>query len=134
MQPTGKHTALLISPFREDYEFLRVLFAEVGCTLNSAMSVEGASRLLREPPAVVVTEADLPVGTWKDVLDIMAFLPNPPLVIVASLLADEYLWAEALNLGAHDVLAKPFNRAEVIRVLTTACSDRKGLRKRASSA
>jgi len=42
---------------------------------------------------------------------------RPPLLIVTSRLADERLWAEVLNLGAHDVLAKPFNAEEVVRVL-----------------
>jgi hypothetical protein len=32
-------------------------------------------------------------------------LPDPPVLIVTSRLADEYLWAEALNPGAYDVLA-----------------------------
>ena len=47
-----------------------------------------------------------------DIVDILAHHGlhrfHLPLVIVASHLADDQLWAEALNLGAHDVLAKPF--------------------------
>jgi DNA-binding NtrC family response regulator len=35
-------------------------------------------------------------------------------------LADEHLWAEALNLGAYDVLAKPFDPTEVVRTLSQA--------------
>ena len=35
-------------------------------------------------------------------------------------LADERLWAEALNLGAYDVLAKPFGRTEAMRVVAAA--------------
>jgi CheY-like chemotaxis protein len=57
---------------------------------------------------------------WKDVLEHVGTLPAPPLVIVASRTADEYLWAEALNLGAYDVLSKPYHPAEVIRVLSLA--------------
>jgi FixJ family two-component response regulator len=34
---------------------------------------------------------------------------------VCSHLADEYLWAEVLNLGGCDVLAKPFEDHEVLR-------------------
>ena len=58
--------------------------------------------------------------TWKDVLEHVGTLPAPPVVIVASRTADEYLWAEALNLGAYDVLSKPYQPAEVIRVLSLA--------------
>ena len=39
---------------------------------------------------------------------------------MTSRLADEHLWAEALNLGAYDLLAKPFDRMEAMRVLDAA--------------
>ena len=53
-------------------------------------------------------------------LDHIAFLADSPLLIVTSRLADERLWAEAPNLGAWDVLAKPFDAEEVIRVVSIA--------------
>jgi DNA-binding response OmpR family regulator len=40
---------------------------------------------------------------------------------VTSRHADDRLWAEALNLGAWDVLAKPFDPGEVVRVVNLAC-------------
>ena len=43
-----------------------------------------------------------------------------PLLIVTARLADERLWAEALNLGAQDVLATPFDATEVIRIVGIA--------------
>jgi len=69
---------------------------------------------------IVVTERDLSPGSWKDLLDHSAGLPMPPLLIVTSRMADERLWAEALNLGAWDVLAKPFDAQEVCRVVEGA--------------
>jgi DNA-binding response OmpR family regulator len=53
-------------------------------------------------------------------LEVLTPLSNPPFLIVTSRTADERLWAEALNLGAYDVLAKPYNQAEVIRVVSLA--------------
>jgi DNA-binding response OmpR family regulator len=47
-------------------------------------------------------------------------MKDPPFLIVASPFADERLWAEALNVGAYDVLAKPFDANEVIRTLSSA--------------
>lgn len=120
-------SALLISPAEQDHEILRFLFDEQGWTLYSAQSLGSGAKLLRDTVAtVVITEAHLPVGTWRDVLSAMSHLSNPPPVIVASLHADDYLWAEALNLGAHDVLVKPFDRTEVVRVLTAAWMRCKG--------
>ena len=63
-------------------------------------------------------------------LEQISLLPDPPLFIVTSRLADERLWAEALNLGAWDVLAKPFEADEVIRIVSIACQhwqDRHGV-------
>ena len=58
-------------------------------------------------------------------LDHLTDLEHPPALIVTSRLADEHLWAEALNLGAWDVLAKPFDHREVIRGIRTAWQHRR---------
>jgi len=41
-------------------------------------------------------------------------------MIVTSDHAESSLWADVLNLGAYDVLAKPFDKSEVIRVISLA--------------
>ena|ERR1035441_5587617 len=55
-------------------------------------------------------------GSWTQLLDEIRLLSIPPFLIVTSRVADDYLWAEALNLGAYDVLAKPLDRTEVTRI------------------
>ena len=67
--------------------------------------------------AIVVCESTLPGGTWRDVLRHINECLDPPVLIVTSRLANEYLWAEVLNLGGYDVLAKPFDKQEVLWVL-----------------
>jgi DNA-binding response OmpR family regulator len=77
---------------------------------------------------VVLTDARLADGrTWKDVLQEIERTPNPPLLIVTDRLADEALWAEVLNLGGYDVLAKPFDEKEVLHAMTMACGARRKL-------
>jgi DNA-binding NtrC family response regulator len=78
--------------------------------------------VLREPISMVVCDRDRMADTWKDLLDRFAGLSRPPLLIVASRMADDRLWAEALNLGAYDVVAKPFDAAEVGRIAGLACA------------
>jgi len=120
---------LSISPTEEDHTALKRILSrpestastESKWTICRAAALESALPVLRENPiAIVLSERDLVPGTWKDVLAETLNLPDPPLLIVASRLADEYLWAEALNLGAYDVLAKPFDAEEVVRVLRSA--------------
>lgn len=122
LKPQG---ALLISPAAEDHKVFGDLFRRQGWTLGHASSICSASALLDDIPAsVVITERDLSVGNWKDVLEAMHALPAPPLLIVISQVADDYLWAEALNLGVYDVLAKPLDYTEVVRVLSLALNHR----------
>jgi hypothetical protein len=87
--------------------------------LRAAEDVPATEHLTGEMP-IVLCERDSMAGNWKDVLESVSRFPSPPMVIVASRTADEYLWAEALNLGAYDVLAKPYHPVEVVRVFSMA--------------
>jgi FixJ family two-component response regulator len=69
---------------------------------------------------VVIAETDVPDWHWKKVLHDLRGLEQPPQLIIASRNADDRLWAEALNVGAYDVLAQPFERAEVERAIESA--------------
>jgi len=123
--PDGQ-AALLISPLEKDRDFLQRIFSEEGWTLYCVPSLGSALKFLRRRvmPAVI-TEADLPVGTWKEVLTLVRLLPTAPPVIVVALAADEHLWAKAMTSGARDVLVKPFNKAEVVRVLKSLWAARR---------
>jgi DNA-binding response OmpR family regulator len=111
---------LAISPANEDHCFLKGILDDATEVLH-ADSLHAALAVLQEQPVpIVICERDLGQHTWKNVLETTACLPRPPLVIVASRLADEYLWSEALNLGAYDVLAKPFDVDEVVRTVDAA--------------
>jgi CheY-like chemotaxis protein len=90
--------------------------------LEAALTPTAALTAIREAPVhVVVCGCDSQPGTWKEMLRQFPLLANPPLLIVTSRLADDYLWVEALNLGAYDVLAKPFDHTEVVRTVSRAC-------------
>ena len=82
---------------------------------------EAEAALLARPFGVVISPAGFDDGhRWTDVLNCVRGMPIPPVLIVADRLADESLWAHVLNLGAYDLLATPFEREEVLRVLENA--------------
>jgi DNA-binding response OmpR family regulator len=113
-------SALLVSPSSEDHEFLSEIFVQQKWTFYGVRTLGSALALLREQRVpVVITERDLPLGDWKDLLAAIQHLAHRPL-LVASRIADEYLWTEVLNLGGHDVLAKPFQAKELRWVLESA--------------
>ncbi len=76
--------------------------------------------LEKNPVQVVVAESQIADWDWRRILaDLRRLNPVPPLV-VTSRMADDYLWAEVLNVGGYDVLAQPLDRDEVERVIASA--------------
>jgi DNA-binding NtrC family response regulator len=126
---TRNASVLSVSPNDEDCVSLERIFHESDWTvytnsiwtLTASTTVASSFSFLRERPVpIVLCECDMFPGTWREMLEHISLFPDPPLLIVTSRLADERLWAEALNLGAYDVLAKPFDAREVIRIVSLA--------------
>lgn len=114
-------TVVSVSPIEEDNSSLEAIIGPSRWTLLKADKLPTALDLLqRHDVSVVLCERDLMPGTWIDILKHIQPTPHPPYLIVTSKFADERLWLEALNLGAWDVLAKPYDRSEVIRTVKLA--------------
>jgi DNA-binding NtrC family response regulator len=114
---------LFISPRQEDAAMLASMLAPVSLRLDHVPNLETArARLGQGSYGAVLTEAELPDGNWTDTLDLAYGAHSYPAVIVTHRLADDRFWAEVLNLGAYDLLAQPFDRGEVQRILHNACS------------
>jgi DNA-binding response OmpR family regulator len=119
--PLGLLTILSVSPLEEDHVSLQTIIGHSTWMMFQARDLASALALLRQYEiSVVICERDLLPETWIDVLEHLKSLPKAPSLIVASKLAGERLWAEALNLGAWDVLVKPFDRIELIRSVKSA--------------
>jgi DNA-binding NtrC family response regulator len=117
---------LSVSPFENDHASLEAIIRHSKWKLYKAEHRAAAVDLLRKQDvSVVLCEHDLNPGTWMDLLAYVNEQPHPPCLIVTSRLADDRLWAEALNLGAWDVLAKPFEVSEVLRTVRTAWHHRR---------
>jgi DNA-binding NtrC family response regulator len=130
-QPERTVTVLAISPNEEDHLFLANIFSHTNWQLRAARTWRDALGMLgRQRVPVLVCERQLLDATWKEVLAGLSHLAERPVLIVASRLADEAFWAEALNLGAYDVLMKPFDATEVFRVVSLAWLSWKNERER----
>ena len=114
---------LFVSGRQEDAHHLSRMLHALPLTLEHVPSFHQASiRLHKQEYEVVLTEATLPDGRWLDVLHLVRECPWETEVIVTDPQADARFWAEALNLGAYDLLAQPFYEPEVRRILYNACS------------
>jgi len=112
---------LSVSKNAEDHVTLRRILSGLPWVVSAAANCRQAvKQLSREKISVIFCESLLEDGTWKSMLRQISGKAHPPLLVVTSRVADEHLWAEVLNLGGYDVLAKPFNPEEVRHVCTTA--------------
>ena len=108
-----------------DRKFLRSVFDGVNWKPRFVGNFdEFRTILLHTPPGVVIAEPVLEDGhSWKDILAELQRGANPPNLIVTTDLRDDNLWGEVLNLGGYDMLMKPFDRVELIRVVSLAWLD-----------
>jgi DNA-binding NtrC family response regulator len=115
---TAPHSLLLlVGAFEDSNE----LFSRFPWPTRRVRGFRQARALLNQNLVrVVVCEHAVPDGDWRDVLDAAALRQCAPPTIVTSRLADEHLWAEVLNLGGYDVLAKPLVRDEALRAIGLA--------------
>lgn len=116
---------LFVSPHSDDANRLSRMLRLLPLTFDHVADLQQArAKLGQRRYPVILTEAGLPDGSWLDVLSLAREVTPGAEVIVTDRHADNRFWAEALNLGAYDLLAQPFHELEVRRILSNACSRR----------
>ncbi len=114
-------SALLIGDYENDRLLVHETFEKSGWRLYEALDRREAMDCLeRDGVHVVLAETGAPRWCWKEILSSLWLLPRAPQLIVTSRIADDHLWAEALNFGAFDVLARPLDRNELERAVASA--------------
>ena len=90
--------------------------------IHCAQSLAQAAAFLRTVTVGVVLAQFQPCAgySWQELLEETRRLAPPPRLIVTDRLADESMWAEVLNLGAHDLVGQPFVPRDVFHVITCA--------------
>jgi len=112
---------LAVSPQDNDLAVLSRILSHSAWTYVTASTVAEAARHLTSSHFhVVLAERRLGDGDWKRILELTSRMTEPAQLIVLSRDGDERLWAEVLNLGAWDVLIKPFHPKEVFRTIHAA--------------
>jgi two-component system, NtrC family, response regulator PilR len=118
-----KSRILFVSGHLEDARQISQMLQRLPLAVDFAETLQQARAQLRKDEYdVLLTEAALPDGSWLDALHLARECPHDLQVIVTDPHADARLWAEALNLGAYDLIAQPFYEPEVRRILFNACS------------
>jgi DNA-binding response OmpR family regulator len=114
-------SALLVGAYETDRPLVHDIFRSRKWRLFEAGDRSHAMECLEKNPVqVVVAESQIPDWNWRRILTDLRRLNPVPQLVVTSRIADDSLWAEVLNVGGYDVLAQPFDRDEVERVIASA--------------
>lgn len=114
---------LFVSPHREDATVVSRMLGSLSVSIEHVADVKQArTKMQSRTYEVILSAANLPDGTWLDVLDMARRVSPNSEVIVTDREADARFWAEALNLGAYDLISQPFASGEVQRILSNACA------------
>ena len=112
---------LSVSRDRAQHRALRRFLSSKWRIESAGGYLEAADLLIRDRIAIVICDSNLPDGSWRDLLSNADEYAERMTLIVTAGLPNDRLWAEVLNLGGYDVLARPFDRDEVSRVLASTC-------------
>ncbi len=119
---TEKTKALLVHHNSETLAILKGALERQGMHIIHAESRVQAKRLLGglNPVPLVFTETQLPDGTWADILAAAEKASRPVNVIVVARVVDTRFYVEAIETGAFDFLAPPFNATDLAYVVRSA--------------
>lgn len=118
----GKVKVLLLFHQTRPYKDLRAALKKLAFPTVRAESFGQACRVLSQanPPLLVFTESELPDGDWSDVVSFSAGASSHVSVIVVGQEIDTRLYASAINIGALDFIAPPFDATDLAHVVRCA--------------
>jgi DNA-binding response OmpR family regulator len=111
---------ILVVDDHEDIRLLlRIELSADGHQIDEAADGEQAlTALVAQPPDLMLLDIMMPVVDGWEVLRRLADQPAPPIVVVTGMASDnERHVAELLELGALDVIAKPFDPGWLLRLV-----------------
>jgi DNA-binding NtrC family response regulator len=119
---TEKTSALLVHQNSETLRALQHALECQGVRVSQAASCAEAKRMLGglNPAPLVFTDAQLPDGTWADILTVAEKAWLPVNVIVVARLVDTRFYVKVIEAGAFDFIAPPFNATDLAYVLRSA--------------
>jgi DNA-binding NtrC family response regulator len=113
---------LIVSSATQDRHALAQMLGSHACPQYCVATIQQATQWLSNHHApVIICDDTLPDGHWQELWERVRRLQEPSAFIVSAHWTDARLWAEVLNLGAYDVLVKPYEKSEVTRILQQAC-------------
>ncbi len=107
--PQDREAILHLLP-ADSYERIPILtLSEIRAAVSAGCRIDG-----------IVMNLETPLERWLDLVSYIKEIRPKVAVILISRLADEELWIESIQRGAYDLLSKPLEKNEFLRVLRNA--------------
>lgn len=133
--PEDTITVLTVTAAADEAVFFDSLAGRTRWKMDRARTASEAGAFIAgNDVAVILCAAELPDGTWKDVLASVTENRRRARVVVLAGRADDHIWSDVLDSGGYDVLAKPLEASEAVRVISLAWRQWRDSRERAGGA
>jgi len=124
--PAGSIRVVAITPDARDRALLARIADQFGWTFTAVASTASAlGALLPNAAHLVICDRELPGEDWQDALPKLAAAPQVVGVLLASTVADDYLWDEVIKHRGFDVVVKPYDAEQLHRIVTFAQSSKR---------
>lgn len=116
--------ALLVHNRPETFESLKEALRHLSVDTRSVDTCREAEALLRQcAPHLIFADVSLPDGAWKGVLKLAEEADVPLNVIAVGAIPNSRVYLSAMEQGAFDFVAPPFELAPLDFVVRSAASD-----------
>ena len=132
---SGKAMALLIFHQQEPFNEMMAALGKIAIPARRVQNLAEAKSALSKvnPPLLAITESHLPDGDWSDVVSISETASSRVNVIVVGPKIDTKLYASAIEVGAFDYIAPPFEASDLAHVVRCAVDNALSKRKTAEN-
>jgi len=119
---SGKVTALLVFHQTKPFDEIKAALGKMAVPTEEAQTLAEAKDALSDanPPLLAVTESELPDGKWSDIVSFSEKASSRVNVIVVGQTIDANLYASAIEVGAFDYIAPPFEGVDLAHVVRCA--------------
>ena len=119
---SGKVTALLVFHQTKPFDEIKAALGKMAVPTEEAQTLAEAKDALSDanPPLLAVTESELPDGKWSDIVSFSEKASSRVNVIVVGRTIDANLYASAIEVGAFDYIAPPFEGVDLAHVVRCA--------------
>jgi DNA-binding NarL/FixJ family response regulator len=119
--PSYRFSCVYLTSCSQAADLVSTLAATAQIRIHHANSLDNAKARIQATKArVILADVAFDKGDWKDAARMAAHLPFQVALVLVSRFVDHWLWIDALEGGAYDLISQPFRADELRCILANA--------------